>query len=139
MKRLSTIRLFPLADLSRAKIGGNGKGWFTATMKTRNLLALCATLSLIFILALTLSATAFHGSVSKTTTPSGKTLAGTPVPPDDDDDTGNVQIAGTPVPPDDDDDTGNVKIAGTPVPPDDDDDTGNVRVASVQVISSARP
>jgi len=157
VKRLSTIRVFPLADLSRAQTEGNGKGLVSITMSTRKLLALCATISLAFVVALTLTAMAFNGSTSKNTSQSGKTLAATPVPPDDETDTGNVQIAATPVPPDDETDTGNVKIAATPVPPDDETDTGNVRIAAtpvppddetdtgnvrialVQVLNSARP
>src|SRR5579884_3726352 len=94
--------------------------------KPRGLLAICATISLLFVLALVFSASASHSSVLKSTGASGNLVADGPIPPDDDD-VGNVLIADGPIPPDD-DDVGNVLIADGPIPPDD-DDVGNVLIA----------
>jgi hypothetical protein len=99
--------------------------------KPRRLINFYATIFLVFVLALAVSAMAHHGFVSKTSGTSGTNLAGGPPPPDDDSDTGNIKLAGGPPPPDDDSDTGNIRLAGGPPPPDDDSDTGNIRLASV--------
>jgi hypothetical protein len=108
--------------------------------KPRRLLAVCATICLVFVLALVVGATAYHGSVSKTSGSSGKFVAdGGPPPYDDDSDVGNVKIAdGGPPPYDDDSDVGNVKLAdGGPPPYDDDSDVGNVKLASVGTSASS--
>jgi hypothetical protein len=106
--------------------------------KSRNLFAVCATICLVFVLALMVGVMASHGSVSKTSGSSGTFLAGGPPPPDDEEDTGNIQLAGGPPPPDDEEDTGNIQLAGGPPPPDDEEDTGNIRLASVTTVPSLR-
>ena len=79
--------------------------------KPGRLLAICATICLVFVLALAVSVNAYHGAVSKTSGAKGNAVAIYPPPPDDDDDGGNVRLAIYPPPPDDDDDGGNVRIA----------------------------
>jgi hypothetical protein len=104
-------------------------------IKPRGLFAICATICLVFVLALVVSAMAHHGSVSKTNGASGTYLAGGPPPPDDEEDGGNIQLAGGPPPPDDEEDGGNIQLAGGPPPPDDEEDGGNIRLASVTLPS----
>lgn len=99
--------------------------------KSRGLFTICATIFMVFVLALVVGAMTHHGSAARANGSTGKIIAdGGPPPLDDDDDVGNVKIAdGGPPPLDDDDDVGNVRIAdGGPPPLDDDDDVGNVSV-----------
>jgi hypothetical protein len=113
-------------------------------IKSRSLFTICATICMLFVLALVMGAMAHHSSAAKATAFDGKSLtngddgnvrlAYAPPPPDDtDDDGGNVRFAYAPPPPDDtDDDGGNVRVAYAPPPPDDtDDDGGNVLVAKL--------
>jgi hypothetical protein len=95
----------------------------------RSLLTVCATICMVFVLALVLGVMAQHGTAAKAAATPGKTLAdgGGPPPPDDDDEIG-VKLAdgGGPPPPDDDDEIGGAKLkladGGGPPPPDDDDE-----------------
>lgn len=101
--------------------------------KSRGLFTICATICMVFVLALVMGAMTHHGTAAKATGTTGKIVAdgGGPPPPDDDDDVGNVRVAGASVSSDDDADMGSVRIAdgGGPPPPDDDDDVGNLLVA----------
>ncbi len=96
--------------------------------KSRSLFTICATIFMVFVLALVVGVIGHQSSAVKAT---GKTLTGGISLPGSYGNGENVRIAqGGPPPPDDDDDVGNVKIAqGGPPPPDDDDDVGNVRIA----------
>jgi hypothetical protein len=106
--------------------------------KSRSLFTICATILMVFVLALVVGVIGHQASALKATGfgnyDNGGNLRiaqGGPPPPDDTDDSGNVRIAqGGPPPPDDTDDTGNARIAqGGPPPPDDTDDTGNLQLA----------
>ena len=85
-------------------------------MKTlRSSVALCATISAVIVLALTMSAVTYGGVH----------IGPLPFPPDDDNG-GNIAIGPLPFPPDD-DNGGNIAIGPLPFPPDD-DNGGNIRL-----------
>jgi hypothetical protein len=120
------------AKLGTAKVG------VSKMTKSRSLFTICATILMVFVLALVVGVIGHQASAVKAAGLNSydnggnvRIAQGPPPPPDDTDDSGNVRIAqGPPPPPDDTDDSGNVRIAqGPPPPPDDTDDSGNLLLA----------
>src|ERR1700683_540416 len=89
--------------------------------KSRSLFTICATILMVFVLALVLGVMGHHGFNNGGNL---RIAQGPPPPPDDN--SGNVQLAQGPPPPPD-DNSGNVQLAQGPPPPPD-DNSGNVQL-----------